>query len=117
MPVTTWRGAIVAAQAIEAAKLGVDRVMSECVKEAKTNHPYQNQTGTAEGSVRIVDQAEYHASTLAVVGRWGSVDVGYFIFLELGTVNMQPYPSLRPAADKFYPSLGKYIRQEMAKMA
>lgn len=105
-----WNGVLIQAQVAELAKKAIDKTMADCVTEAKTNHPYKNITGTAEGSVRIVDFAEAQPDG-SVEGRWGSVDVVYFLYLELGTSRMPAFPSLRPAADKMYPNLKRYMRE------
>lgn len=102
-----WNGAEIEAKALAAAKRGVDATMGEAVREAKNRHPWRNRTGTLEGSVRIVQTA--HADGLVVKGRWGSADVKYAIFLELGTSKMPAYPFLRPAADREYPHLRRRI--------
>lgn len=107
-----WRGAEVAARAEAAAKLAIDKTMARCVDEAKTDHPWENRTGTLEGSLRIVDAAAEDGAR--VVGRWGSADVNYAIYLETGTVHMEPKPYLRPAADRQYPYLRLRIRAAYA---
>lgn len=102
-----WRGKQVMARMRKAQRWGVNKVMSECVIGAKNNHPWENRTGTLEGSIRIVDFATDHPR--GVRGLWGSADVNYAIHLELGTRHMQPFPYLRPAADAVYPTLGAAI--------
>ena len=102
-----WRGPEITAKAVAAAKVGIDQTTAACVEHAKTNHPWQNVTGLAEGSIRM-EPAQVEGKR--VVGRWGSWSVVYFIFLELGTSKMPPYPALRPAADTEYPNLAGRIK-------
>lgn len=103
-----WRGDDVTRRLVRAAKIGIDETLAACVVEAKSNHPYVNRTGTAEGSVRMVPAQQ---EGRRIVGRWGSFIVRYFIFLEIGTTRTPGgFPSLRPAADKEYPKLRRRIR-------
>lgn len=103
-----WNGRQVAERATKAAMLGVDKTLADCVPFAKRNHPWHNRTGTAEGSIRVVQEAKVDGE--GVAGRWGSVSVLYFIFLELGTRRMEARPILRPTADAIYPRLRGYIQ-------
>lgn len=99
-----WRGPVVAKAVKEATRKGIDRTMSKASVYAKTNHPgWVNQTGTAEGSIRIVQRAREVRHQ--IVGIWGSVDVDYMIWLEL-----KHGSALRGAADAEYPSLTANIR-------
>lgn len=105
-----WNGPLVAARVAEASKLAIDEITSLAVKHAKDNHPWQNRTGTLEGSLQM-RPAEHEG--LRVVGRWGSFTVEYAIFLEIGTVHMEAMPYLRPAADATYPLLAGRIRANL----
>lgn len=104
-----WRGDAIKAKMNAAARKGIDSTTSECVITAKSDHPWQNRTGTAEGSIRMEPAEETMAGKIQ--GRWGSFDTDYFVFLELGTSFMQPMPSLRPAADEHYPTLPQRIKE------
>lgn len=105
----TWHGDEIKARLLAASKRGIDDTMAEATIEAKTHHPgWQNRTGTAEGSVRVVDAA--HEDRKGVLGRWGSQGVNYVIWLEL------KYGSfLRNAASAVYPKLTARIRQHFAR--
>lgn len=122
-----WKGAEIAKRATAASMLAVDATMAACVAEAKRNHDFANRTGTLEGSVRIAKMAEPLGPV--VEGQWGSADVAYALYVEIGTsragptaqerVNaahggpiappsdplMESRPFLRPAADLQYPLL------------
>ena len=104
-----WHGDAIQRRAREAAKQGVDATMAACVIHAKTHHPFTNRTATAEGSINIYQYATAQGAT--VRGLWGSADVLYFIFLELGSSRSRPYPTLRPAADAEYPKLAGRIQR------
>ena len=99
----TWNGDDLARRARLASQQGIDATMAACVIHAKTHHPFTNRTATAEGSISIYQYATVQGGV--VRGLWGSADVLYFIFLELGTSRSRPYPTLRPAADAEYPKL------------
>ena len=103
-----WRGPEIIAKVGVAAIKGVNQTMSACVIQAKQNHPgWNNRTGKAEGSVRIVRFAA--TSGLAVIGLWGSQNVNYVIWLELKHGSY-----LRNAASVEYPKLAGLIAKNFA---
>lgn len=103
----TWNGPRIVAAQIEKAKLAIDQTTAACVQHAKDHHPWRNRTGTLEGSLQM-RPAERRG--MRIVGQWGSFQVRYAIFLELGTSRMPAYPYLRPAADAEYPRLKLRLR-------
>lgn len=111
MATMSWRGDEVAGRVAAAAKLAVDATTAAAVTHAKQNHPWQNVTGTLEGSLQM--RGAEIVSDGDIVGQWGSFDVEYAIFLELGTAVMPAYPYLRPAADAEYPKLFMRLRAAM----
>lgn len=104
-----WRGDEVQRSVERAARVGINATLTECVSRAKDEHPYENRTGTAERSVRIIAAAR--AVGNAVVGAWGSISVRYFRFLEYG--HGLRFASLVPAARTLYPRLAANIRAAM----
>lgn len=103
-----WSGDAIKSKVREAARFGVDKAMAQAVIGAKSNHPgWSNRTGTAEGSIRVVEFASEQGSH--VRGLWGSADVDYMIWLELHHGG-----ALRSAADVEYPRLADYIREAVA---
>lgn len=137
-----WYGENVAKRMERAARVGINRTMAVCVKEAKETHQFTNRTGTAERSIRIANAAQTFA--LKTWGMWGSVAVHYFVYLEFGTKNMKsksaltgvgplkpnskgksfaPWKggsyaaTLRPVAIRVYPILGEMIRRAYAEAA
>ena len=112
-----WNGDNVRRRLEKAARLGINKTMSQCIAIAKASHPFQNRTGTAERSIRVVVKAITSADG-KTLGIWGSMGVGYFRFLEFGTRFMKSnFATLRPTAEKVYPLLQSNIRDgwRMAK--
>ena len=103
-----WRGDEVQKKMESCIKQGINQTMSAAAIHAKQNHPWQNRTGTLEGSIRPVTAA--HKEGDEFVGLWGSTDVAYALVLETGGVRMPAFPYLRPAADAEYPKLAGRIR-------
>lgn len=110
-----WRGKQIEKLVDQAAMFGIDKTMSRASIHSKNNHPWRNRTTILEGSIRPVIDARKQGDR--IVGVWGSVDVNYAIFLELGTSRMPAFPYLRPAADAEYPDLPKHIRSAYKKMS
>lgn len=104
-----WKGNEAIKNMESAIKQGMNQTLSESSVHAKENHPWQNRTGTLEGSIRPVAPAQKRGNEF--VGLWGSTDVEYALALELGTVKMPAYPYLRPAADAVYPKLKENIKR------
>ena len=104
-----WKGAQVSEKLRKAQIEGVNATMAECVIDAKNSHEWLNRTGTLEGSIDIAQHAREEPG--AVVGEWGSQDVHYAIYHEVGTAFMPARPYLRPAADRNYPNLERNIKR------
>ena len=105
-----WNGDRVAAKVRAASEAAINETMADAVIQAKQHHPgWQNRTGTAEGSVRIVQPATQGRE--GIYGEWGSVRVNYVIWLELKHGSF-----LRNAADHTYPALGKTIQKWMGRL-
>src|SRR5260221_14182005 len=83
----------------------VDAVLSagmERVAEyARQNHPWQNQTGQTEASIHMEQTGDHEFA--AVAG-------GAMIYLEWGTVNMPPFPTMAPAYDAVEPSIEQALQ-------
>lgn len=103
-----WNGDDVKRKVERAARIGIDKTMAQAVVHAKRNHPgWKNRTGLAEGSVRIIQQAERRGSG-QIVGVWGSTGVNYVIWLELKQGSF-----LRSAGDAVYPKLKENIKRAL----
>lgn len=104
-----WRGKQLSDKAKRASKAAIEETMGLCVPLAKTATPVV--TGTAQGSIRS------EAAVIQphrVVGRWGSFQVAYFIWLEIGRRGRPGRHMLTGAADREYPGLAGRIRDRMA---
>lgn len=112
MPVTKWNGRKLAAKARAAQMIGIDQTMARCVIMAKTL--VRIKTATLQGSLRFEPA---RPSAGGVRGRWGSFDVNYALWQEIGTSKMSAKPYLRPAGDFEYGLLGVRIRRAFAGMA
>ena len=79
--------------------------MARSVTLAKQNHPgWKNISTVAQTSIRIQEAAKFRRIG-AIYGRWGSVAVHYFLYLELHHGS-----ALRSAGAKLYPQLAKRIK-------
>jgi hypothetical protein len=88
----------------------IDDTTAAAAIEAKSNHPtWSNVTGTLEGSIRM-EPARQVAPTL-YRGMFGSFDVNYAIYQELGTRYIAAGHFLRNAADRVFPTLGARLRR------
>jgi hypothetical protein len=87
-----------------ASVIGVNRTMAQAVGFAKTNHDWQNQTGTLERGHRIISAAADRGS--AVSGLWGVANVLYAKYLEA----RKKYAWLMPAAREIHPRLKGNIK-------
>ena len=104
-----WNEPAVKKMLEKATKKAINRAMAEAVIFFKDNHPgWKNISGTAEGSVRIVDFAEKRAKN-EIYGRWGSVGVDYMKYLEVYHGS-----ALRKAGDMVHSRLRSYIREELS---
>ena len=102
-----WKGAELARRLRSASEDGIDDVMKAATLDAKSSHSgWQNKTGNAEGSIRIIDPAK--ADFKGAVGRWGSTGVAYFLQLEIKRGS-----ALRNSAQANYPSLQRRIAFHM----
>ena len=100
-----WHGDKIGGKFKVASRKAIDVVTALCVVPAKAATPVI--TGTAQGSI-MARPAEIIGKR--VRGFWGSFDVNYFIWLEIGARGRSGIHMLRRAADRFYPTLAGHIR-------
>ena len=82
-------------------------VMASSIRTAKAQHPPNVRTATYQGSIQlrpVIMRGDQ------LVGFWGSFNVNYAIYLEMGTIFMPEYRPLRNAADQHYPELAHKLR-------
>ena len=77
--------------------------------QAKGDHPgWHNRTGTAEGSIRGEPARRFGPTLWRAL--FGSFDVNYFLWLEIGARGRAGDRTLQRAADREFPRLGQRIR-------
>ncbi len=109
---TTWTGDNVKRQVAQASRRGIDVTLARCIGPAKNLTPVV--TGTAQGSI-MMKAAKIVGKF--VTGKWGSWDVEYFIWLEIGAHGRRAYRMLQQTADAQYPKLPAHILHEMRRAA
>lgn len=122
-----WNGARVRANVIKAAKRGIDMTMERASMVARRSmipggrfapvHPAKLTIRTATLEDSIKPHTAAHERGREVAGTWGSLDVEYAIFHELGTSKTAARPFLRPAAAIEYPKLAGRIRGAYRRIA
>ena len=95
-----WKGDKVFIDTMTAARFGIDETLAASVNQAKSRVPVR--TATLQGSIRLEPAKRTHAR---IKGRWGSFDVLYALWVEIGTRFNRAQPYLRPSADSEYPKL------------
>ena len=106
-----WKGDQIKDRLLNAARQGIDETMAAGVVEAKNNTPVV--TGTLQGSIQF-RPARIEGDR--VVGRWGSFDVNYAIYVETGTRGRPGVNMLRRAADQEEPKLLDRIRERYRRI-
>ena len=127
-----WYGKKVSKKTEIATRVAMDKTMAACIAEAKKLVPVK--TGLLQGSIRMKPTANLGGR---LIGYWGSFNVKYAIYVELGTKphiirpknkkalywpgaahpvmvvhhpGTEKRPYLRPAADREYPLLRRRIK-------
>ncbi len=75
--------------------------MERVAQYARENHPWQNQTGQTEASIHMEQEGPHEFACVAG---------GAMIYLEWGTVNMPPFPTMAPAYDAVEPSIEQALQ-------
>ncbi|HBY46024.1 MAG TPA: hypothetical protein DEU95_06285 [Chloroflexi bacterium] len=96
----TWYGNQLLAQIHEQTARAMDAVLSDATASAQRSAPID--TGALKNSITFKPAVKTGG---ALVGSFGSYDIGYAIYQEMGTYRMAARPYLRPAADAFFPTL------------
>jgi len=131
-----WNGEQLKKKMDIACKYGIEKTMENCVRESKQLVP--KKTTILQGSIQM-RPAEKHPGFWS--GLWGSFQVMYALFVELGTAphkifpkdkqalfwpgadhpvksvnhpGTKEHPFLRPSADHHYPELAGHIRDGLA---
>lgn len=111
----TFRRREIVAHARKAAVVAVDATMTDAVKDAVREHPYQNQTGFLEAETKIIEPA-HPDGDLHVTGSWGDT-ADYSLFVEIGTSRIGPRAQQRAQEGEMWsipgpePQPGVTVRQ------
>lgn len=107
-----WRGDDVKRHVLQATLGGMDETLAACVRTAKPMYRpgHGLVTATLQGSIQM-RPAQLRGDV--VVGVWGSFDVNYAIYVEMGTGKMAAQGQLRRSADIEYPRLADRIRRRL----
>lgn len=108
----TWHGDAIAKRIDEAQRLGIDETTLACQDPAMSR--VRVKTGNLRRSIPRGHQPARREGG-KWVGRWGSADVNYALWQEIGTARMSAQPYLRPAAEIQYPKLAERIKKFFAK--
>jgi len=106
-----WEGPALAKRVRKAEMIGVNQTMARCVTMAKGL--VRVDTSALQGSLRMEPAVPFGGG---VRGRWGSFDINYALWQEIGTSKMSAKPYLRPSADFEYGLLGARIRRAFQGM-
>lgn len=108
----TWNGDELKKKKDKAVEWAMKTIMADCIRDAKADVPVK--TATLQGSIQMRNPEKVEGKW---VGLWGSWNVLYAVFQELGTIFMKGKFFLRRAADKNYPRLGGKIKEGMAALS
>ncbi len=100
-----WNGKQVERRVLVASRRGIDKTLASCIAPAKRETP--RITGTAQGSIQFRPAV---IKGRGAEGIWGSFQVIYFIWLEIGARGRAGHQMLRRAADQKYGDLAGHIK-------
>ncbi len=103
-----WNGKRVERRVLVASRKGIDITLASCIAPAKRETPVV--TGTAQGSIQFRPAV---IKGRGAEGIWGSFQVIYFIWLEIGARGRAGHHMLIRAADQKYGDLAGHIRRAL----
>jgi hypothetical protein len=110
----TWKGPNVQRDLDRAIEGAMNDTTAAAAIQAKRNHSgWRNVTGTAEGSIRGQPARKSGRGWSAL---FGSFDVDYFIWLEIGARGRAGDRTLRRAADVEFPKLAGRVAANARRM-
>jgi hypothetical protein len=110
----TWRGDELVARLRRAARAAVDETVDAAADDARVSHEWLNRTLQLEEEIvaEHADPADPNPSaSFGTTRRRGF----YGLFHEEGTVHEYERPFLRPAADRWFPTLAHTIRRRFRR--
>lgn len=106
-----WKGDDLKGKMAKAAIDGIDETMAAAVTAAKRLTPVR--TGALQGSIRFVPARR--AGDM-VYGIWGSFNILYAVYVELGTYRMRGRFMFRQASEQEYPKLRARISKRFGAL-
>lgn len=103
-----WHGDKILAKVREATRLAGDAVLIDATAQAKVPGWTPRDTGALANSITY-ERMQRAGSGL--VGSFGSYDVHYAIYVEVGTYKMAGHHYLRRARDAVFPSLPERVAE------
>lgn len=103
-----WNGDQIRNATIEACRQGVNATLADCVLQSQQPGYVPVKSGTLKGSLRF-EPAQTSGSR--TIGSFGSYDVTYAIWQEIGTRFMLGKQFLRRSADIHFPTLPSRIKE------
>lgn len=109
-----WNGVRISNRVAGAALRAIDDTTAAASLSARQHHGWRNRTGTAEGSIRPEPARQVGPAHFR--GLFGSFDVNYFIWLEIGARGRPGDYTLRRAADAEFPKVGDRFAAHMGRI-
>lgn len=107
-----WQGNKIKQIVFEACRLGIDETTAAAVTPAKER--VRVRTRLLQGSIQ---SRPAKRDGNRIVGSFGSYDVNYALWQEIGTSKMSGQPYLRPAADQEFPKLSERIKRHYEELS
>lgn len=108
-----WKGVDVVKAMSDDIQAAINDTTAAAAISAKKSHPtWRNRTGTAEASIQMRPAVKKRGSW---TGLFGSFDVVYFIWLEIGTRFRAGDFTIRRAADAEFPRVSDRLRALVSK--
>lgn len=113
-----WNGDQLLRDVAQACRGAINETLREADRDATETHAWLARRGMKglEGQIKVQQARIDRTNGLSLIGRFGySRSRGFYgLFHELGTTHEFERPTLRPAADRTFPSLAARIKAKLA---